>query len=569
MLLIPLWSFLAWFLWPSDRLEAVILDKSATPDSKKEHRSFNWILTHEKMYRPSGKDYDYSRDYYGTHQEGMEGLVHDLNNFQVSEMDSMSFYIDMAYFVDAKGVEMTVDSLQTGENWYGGLSEKDLELLKILYREHKLIIAEYNTLGQPTRTALRAEMEDLFEVDFTGWTGKAFASLDTTASSDIPDWVRKQYRTYYQRPFVFEDKPGIVLVHENGRIVVLEQGEHLEATMPVINTEISHQEKLGVSNLVNYPNWFDITLSKYPENVYSYYKIHTSDAGDSLMEYFNVPRRFPAVIGDHQENLRYYFCGDFADNDITPKTAYFKGVELISQLFYISDKGSRDRKFFWEFYRPMMTRLMKQYLARLKVDEEARLLPEDSNYTKYQMLDTGVVLLPKSGTRLVDTEELLSLSEPAETGPDAPEKTTTQAIDAKASSSGKPYLSVSRFKVGGRLPLSRWYKLKGSNIYKNTSEESEVEKPDASQPLRSNAQVTVEVPNPQSKQWRIIIASLRSAEKAQAYVDQLGYPELSIVYVDHLNTNRVAYGSYANLRDAQMQFQKVIKQHPDAWMVLF
>ncbi|MGB0176547.1 MAG: SPOR domain-containing protein [Owenweeksia sp.] len=570
VLLIPLWSFLAWFLWPSDRLEAIILDKSATRDSKEEHRSFNWILTHEKMYRPSGKDYDYSRDYYGTYPEGIEGLVHELDDFKVSEMDSMSFYIDMAYFADAQGVEMNVDSIATGDKWYGGLSQKDYELLKVLYRDHKLIMAEYNTIAAPTREPIRAKMENLFEVDFTGWVGRAFASLDTSEAEDIPLWLRQQYRKYYRKPFDFDDIPGIVLAHESGRVVVLENKKHLEASMPVINTELDHQRKLGVSNLVNYPNWFDITLSRRPENICSYYKIHTNEEGDSLMAYYNIPRRFPAVIGDKQENLRYYFCGDFADNDIMQSTAYFKGVELISNLFYLTDKAARQKKFFWEYYRPLITRIINQYLSRLKVDEKARALPVDSGYQKYRILDTGMVLLPESGARLYDTEELLNAEpEPLnETNDEMSEPVQTERWDQA--------FSRHRFRVGGRLSITEWKKRKKGPLGNTTPTPAEVsstaevireKEKTIAEPARTP--VNVKTVDPSDKKWRIIIASLQSPERAQRYVDQLGYPELSIVYVDHLNTNRVAYGEYSNLRDAQIQFERVVQDHPDAWMVLF
>ncbi|MBF98311.1 MAG: hypothetical protein CMI36_04915 [Owenweeksia sp.] len=570
VLLIPLWSFLAWFLWPMDRLESIILDKSATPESRQEHRSFNWILTHEKMYQPSGKKYDYSRDYYGTYPEG-NGMINELDRYELSEMDSMSFYIDMAYYVDASGVEMGIDSLQTGNNWYGGLSQKDYELLKVLYRDHKLIMAEYNTIGAPTSPEVKTQMEQLFEVDFTGWVGKAFTTLDTSVSDAVPQWVRKQYRDYYKKPFAFANKPGIVLAHESGKIIVLEDDAHLDAPMPVINTELEMQKKLGVNNLVKFPNWFDITLSRRKANIYAYYKIHTNEAGDSLMEYFHIPRRFPAVIGDHQEDLRYYFCGDFADNNISNSSAYFKGVELVSRLFYLTREAQREKEFFWRYYRPMMTHIINHPLDRLKVSQEKRKLPVDSGYEKYRLLDTGMVLLPTGGTRLYETEDILDGKA------DHTDDVSTELVELSKrenkpvpASSGSN-ISPSRYRVGGRLPLVQWLEMKRNGMEASPADPSGTVNVSRSnnEPAIPVNQRAVQVPDPSAKKWRIIIASLASSERAQEYVNRLGYPELTIIHVDYLNTNRVAYGEYTSLRDAQLQFEKVVQQHPDAWMVHF
>ncbi len=573
VLLIPLWSFLAWFLWPSDRLESIVLDKSATPDSKEEHRSFNWILTHEKMYRPSGKEYDYSRDYYGTHREGDEGLVHGIDVYNLHEMDSMAFYIDLAYYIDARGVEMTVDSLQTSEGWYGGLSDKDYQLLKILFRDRKMIMAEYNTIASPTRESVRKKMEDLFELDFTGWVGRYFHSLDTAENEAIPLWLRQQYRNYYGKPFVFDNKAGIVLAHEDGKVVVLEGGDHLEVNTPVINTQLSFQQKLGVPNYVGYTNWFDITLSRKEENVFSRYKLHTNTAGDSLLNYFHIPNRFPAVIGDHEEGLRYYFCGDFADNDIMQYSAYFKGVELISKLFYLTEAQLRNRKFFWEFYRPMIKTILKEYLSRVPLTQRARALPEDSGYRDYEMVDTGMVLLPENGTRLDEIEELLGEpdDEAVEEINEAGEIATTKTTNSNVNWPGE--FSSDRFRVGGRLAYREWLTKKESSSLSPTTTTVKESGTDTSLQQtgqeKTSSQNQVQRPDPGQKKWRIIIASLQSEERARDYVSQLGYSELDILYVDHLNTNRIAYGSYDNLRDAQIQFEEVVKRHPDAWMVLF
>jgi len=84
---------------------------------------------------------------------------------------------------------------------------------------------------------------------------------------------------------------------------------------------------------------------------------------------FKVPNEFPAVIEHKDKYWMHYYAGDFADNPFNENTAFFKGVEMVDVLIYDGSPISRE-KFFWRFYSPIVTSMIKQYLEReLPIDK--------------------------------------------------------------------------------------------------------------------------------------------------------------------------------------------------------
>lgn len=76
-------------------------------------------------------------------------------------------------------------------------------------------------------------------------------------------------------------------------------------------------------------------------------------------------------------------------------------------------------------------------------------------------------------------------------------------------------------------------------------------------------------PAGQAKQWRLVLASLDSRERAERYIDRKGISGAQVMYVDRLNTYRVVYRSFANLREAQQEYEQLLARYPDAWLVHF
>ena len=142
---------------------------------------------------------------------------------------------------------------------------------------------------------------------------------------------------------------------------LLEDEESMLNALPMIHTDMEGMEKYELPNFVGYPFWFDINTAQNEEDVISTFKLQTNRKGDSILNSHGIPSKFPAVIGPQNGAFNYYFCGDFADNPVLEKLSYFKGISLISRLLYVVADESDRKAFFWNFYKPLMENIIKDY----------------------------------------------------------------------------------------------------------------------------------------------------------------------------------------------------------------
>jgi hypothetical protein len=345
----------------------LILDKTVLEEEGVEHRSLNWILTNQKYVKPNSSQYELSEDYFGFFPVNrLEYQVKDLMVFDTITLNHMADSLEFAFYTDAYGIYSNEwiynrDINERSRLIYGGLSPKAYYLFKQLYRKRKLTISEFNNLASPTALQVRFAMQDLLENDFTGWTGRYYHSLDTIKNPDIPRWMRRLHLRYYDRPFDYPDIPGIVFVHETERIFVLQDELDLEHEIPIINTPDSMQDYYGLPAYMRYPYWFDVTFAKDSSDILASYKVHTTERGDSMFSSHGLPTEFPAIIGVAQENLRWYFCGDWSDSRVPFGLSYFKGVQFFRKFFYNNQDELDRKKFFWEYYEPLVSRIFADY----------------------------------------------------------------------------------------------------------------------------------------------------------------------------------------------------------------
>jgi len=223
----------------------------------------------------------------------------------------------------------------------------------------KLIITEFNLYNAPTNGLIREKVEDLFDLNWSGWTGKYFSSLDTTKEKRFPKWVVNLYMEQNNNQWNFKSA-GIVLVHKFGTIAILEHGTHLIDEIPYILSKQETMDRFGVPEQIYYSQWFDITYSGDQNNVLANFKIHVNAQGDSILRNYNLKSVFPAVIEHTGDYNFYYFGGDFAENPINSKTAFFEGYHNLISIWNRPNYNNT-RKFFWKFYVPMMTTILEDY----------------------------------------------------------------------------------------------------------------------------------------------------------------------------------------------------------------
>lgn len=363
VLILPLINHIRWHFQEKMPMDIILVDKTVPTLEREKHKSFNWIITNERFVKKEKKrSYSYVKDYYGFYPiRPLREKQWGRNDYRLTDLISMAEKNDAVYFADTYGVFFNdwykgINRSRKSRKLYGGLNNNDYLLIKEMMDRNKLIILEYNSFDYPTAQFESVRTQERLGITFAGWTGKYFASLDTTRQ-DFPIWMTAMYRRQYKQPWTF-NKSGIVILKER-EIIVLEEGTHLKNSMPKIVTDEANCEKYSVAASVAFDQWFDI-IDPLQNNIISRFNIETTPAGDTLLLNNFLFHEFPAVVQNPVTNNIYYFSGDFAHTDLPVWTSRFMGVHKLKGLLY-SDKPEDTRRFFWLYYRPLVNGIFTDY----------------------------------------------------------------------------------------------------------------------------------------------------------------------------------------------------------------
>lgn len=371
ILLLPLWMWLAWYFSPKSPLNVVIVDKTVLTEQAREHASLNWILRYNRYSKENGNLYIVHNDYYGFFPKKIPDYeLKGLEKFSDTQLKSLTNRSDLLYITDTYGIyEKDLRPEQKrqvrSKVVYGGLSQQDMYILKQFKKQKKLIITEFNTFSTPTAPHIAKEFEETFKIKWTGWVGRHFESLDTVSNKELPRWLIDNYLIQNQNKWPFK-KGGIVFVNNSSKIIILEYVKDLYSEMPYILTEKYQRKKYNIPKSIKYSFWFDIVQSSRSNQIVSYYDIKVNERGKRILEQNGLTPQFPAIIEHNRTDYKfYYFCGDFADNNISQKGAQFKGIHYFRRLFYNNDNASDRVGFFWQFYSPLVTSILTDYASEL------------------------------------------------------------------------------------------------------------------------------------------------------------------------------------------------------------
>jgi len=364
---LPVINLIRWSVQSKKPLDIIIVDKTVPTLEREHHKSFDWILTHERFVKKESKtSYSYRKDYFGFFpQRPLRDKKWERNDYRLADVINLANKNDAIYFTDTYGVFFNdwfrgINKSRKSRKIYGGLNNNDFLLIKEMKDRNKLIILEYNSFDYPTAQYESVKTQEKLGLTFSGWTGKYFSSLDTTIK-DFPIWVTAMYRKEYKKPWTFK-KAGIVILKEKD-IVVLEEGTQLKNPMPHIITDAASCQKYGVPESVAFDQWFDI-IEPLQNSIISKFKFDTTPIGDTLLANNGLLSEFPAVVQDPVSKRTYYFSGDFATYNVPFYTARLKGVEKLKEILY-SDKPDDTRRFFWLYYRPLINGIFNDYYVSL------------------------------------------------------------------------------------------------------------------------------------------------------------------------------------------------------------
>jgi hypothetical protein len=183
--------------------------------------------------------------------------------------------------------------------------------------------------------------------------------LDTLLNNDLPSWLIKTYVNQHDGVWGLAG-PGMVFVHENGTLEILQFGKDFKSNVPNIVSTAKSQKKYEIPEIVKYPYWIDVILVSSDFEVISYYDLLPTEAGIDKLREMGVPRYFPAaVVKENGEGKFYYFCGDFADNPVSGSSFRFFGISKLWRMFLQAEDYSQRNSFFWNYYYPLMKNILK------------------------------------------------------------------------------------------------------------------------------------------------------------------------------------------------------------------
>jgi hypothetical protein len=354
ILLLALSPWLAWFLQPVRPLAVLIVDKTVPTTSYREHKGLMWVLNRFRFVDPSlGAPFRYDRDYVGFFPQPDR-------RYATTPVSAAGRRLDAAYVTDTYGV-YTADYY--GEDThgvrsrllYGGLREGELDAVTSALRPGGILITEFNTFADPTAAAERAHATDVLGVDWSGWSGRFYQDLDR--GGEVPVWLVQNYEAQYRRPWAFTG-PGFAFVHDDDRVFILVEARDVRPFGLRVVFPDSVARRYGVANRVPYFYWFDIVRPRAGTLVEAEYEFQALPPGRAALDSAGIPARFPAILHRRDPAFdRFYFAGDFADNDEIPWPFRLRGWDRVERLLAWT-KGESNALFFWGVYVPLLHHLL-------------------------------------------------------------------------------------------------------------------------------------------------------------------------------------------------------------------
>jgi hypothetical protein len=340
----PFWL---WQLKKEHNLDVLIIDKTVPDTTYREHKGLMWLLNQQKYVQTNGKRYVLKKDYIGFVPKKDQ-------TFNVKNIPSSTDKYDAVYIADTYGVyeeefhNKNVSGKRSSK-LYGGLTDQDMDAFKDMAMQGKTLIAEFNSMAQPTEEETRKKFYSLFNLEWSGWIGRYFPELE---NSEVPQWVRDNYEKQYEEAYNFTG-PGYVLVDENDRLVVMDKKDTGKKGV-VFSTTSQGEDLIGEEISTPYSYWFDIVDAINPDEVVANYTLSLSESGKEKMKALNLPATFPAVIhGQNRQFDTYYFSGDYADQSDVPDL--YQTIGFSSWRKWTgSSKPDDTSQFYWKAYTPIM-----------------------------------------------------------------------------------------------------------------------------------------------------------------------------------------------------------------------
>ena len=351
--------FLRWHLLPARQLRVLILDKTVPEPSRREHAGLTWLLNHRKFRGPSGEVFRAEQGYYGFYPRPNK-------TWEIQEGSIAARAPEFLYLADTYGVyseEFYGAALgNRSRELYGGLRAEEAVDIDAALPKCLTLVGEFNTFASPTVGEARAACQRWFGLTWKGWIGRFFSDLDRRG--EIPPWAIRNYQIQTGQEWTFEG-PGFLLVNEDDRVEVLEEGRDVEAGRGLrFQGRPEGIQALDLPKDTRFDYWFDLVQPRPGTQVMAEFELPLLPQAEKRLALLGLPRRTPAVLASWHGNTRtFYFAGDFVDAWPVPYFYRISGLAPVRKAFSREVPGD-PQSFFWRVYIPMMTRILDDTWAR-------------------------------------------------------------------------------------------------------------------------------------------------------------------------------------------------------------
>lgn len=327
-------------------------------------------MHHWKIINPATETfYDENKDYYGFYPD--DSTYSTPSDLRLGETDLV--YITDTYGVFKYPIDYSDYERELPERHipitliYGGLNEEELNRLERFDSLGGTLIGEFNILQDPQvrNPDVHRRLENLFGVRNNGTLGRFFENLET-----CPKWIKTAYEEQQNKKWNFSGE-GIIITLERKRLydspkVIVLDGSDLE-NRPVFIRSTNHWSVRDAENEVPYFYFFEILTVDSAATVAAYFDLHCTNSGKEKLIRDSIPFSFPAVIVSGKSERKFYFAGDFADNEVETMLTRYWNIESIFSRLYALYYGNDQSRFLWRFYLPMMKQIFDQSLEQKRI----------------------------------------------------------------------------------------------------------------------------------------------------------------------------------------------------------
>ncbi|MBI4857370.1 MAG: hypothetical protein HY818_11590 [Acetobacterium woodii] len=373
--------FLIWNNLASTPMNVWVVDKTVPDTSYREHKGLMWALNSEKVVLEStGNPLRYDADYFGVFPKSDA-------DYEVKEIPQSIAMPELIYLADTDGVYPSDFNGTDSDAVYAGIaqkplvgdfSENDLTSIKNNLGGGNTIVGEFDIWDANSQP----ELQDIFRVSFTGWSGKYFDDLKKDV--EIPEIIVNNYQQQTGKTWDYTGG-GLVLVSNNNEVLVLKDQKALKKDGISLSFDTAYQDEFGVRGRFPYEQWFDLVKSDASAETLATLNLDVTETGKTALAEYGLTTSYAAITRSvNSQNTAYYFAGDFAQMDFPGTLWNYAGFSTIKQLFSFANPNA-DTKFYWGCYVP----LMRQIISEIKTKPEISVATQVTSGTQMNARTSG------------------------------------------------------------------------------------------------------------------------------------------------------------------------------------